>query len=546
MSELALTKDNSATTSASLAESDAKGRGCDDTAWALKRDWTDHAFQDGAESNRLLLQGFENGLVACLQRSWSRASGLNALPEARQFWRDGAESDNVLERAMAPLEVVKMPSTDVRAAVLRDPEVLGSALDMVGAYLKNYAVDKAAAVIETVLPFCLERGCLWKAKALSHLATVRMKQARAGEALETLRQLEALAKELPDVEANDEHWAFWETLYRNLGWAYSALNHDGEAMACIQKAIDVKEKVGKPASWFDLWDLGRMKAAQALKADEADLITSSQAVVTKALWLHRDAEPRDLVMRAKIWHSVGECSFALGFLADGRRRGDSVNSPAVSSKACAHYKKALKCFKESHSLFRKTEGRHNALTGLEAQGVAWTFMKLGQPEESKPYLLDALETLAGQQSGWGDGESEAPALLQAMQIADCILEAHRRTDDRDGLPKYFDAMEKLCANASSRVRVSEEQVAAYEKMVSSCSMVMTASGTDEGTTAGQRLLQRYLRGKAVTGQAKLCNEVMMSLRDGGLGDPAIAREHLSPEMVALTRMLAEAQGIGGR
>lgn len=544
MAQVALTEGISTTISGSLAELDEKRRGRDDTVWALKRDWTDHAFQEGAESNRLLLKDFENDLVACLQRSWSRASGSNALPEEQQLWRDGPESDNVLERAMAPLEVVQKPSADVRAAVLRDPEVLGSALDMVGAYLKNYEVDKAAAVIETVFPFCLERGCLWKAKALNHLATVRMKQARPSEALETLQQLEALAKELPDVEANDEHWEFWETLYRNLGWAFSALNHDIEAMAYIKKAIEVKEKVGKPASWFDLWDLGRMKAAQALKADEADSITSSQAVVTKALWLHRDAEPRDLVMRAKIWHSVGECSFALGFLADGRRREDSVNSPAVSSKACAHYKKALKCFKESHSLFHKTEGRHNALTGLEAQGVAWTFMKLGQPEESKPYLLDALQTLAGQQSGWGDGDCEAPALLQAVQIVDCILEAHRRTDDREGLPKYFDAMEKLCANVSSRVRVSEEQVAAYEKMISSCSMVMTASGTDEGASAGQRLLQRYLRGKAVTGQAKLCNEMMMSLRDGGLGDPALAKEQLSPDMVALTRMLAEAQGIG--
>eukprot|EP00439_Symbiodinium_sp_Y106_P053586 s785_g7.t1 len=39
------------------------------------------------------------------------------------------------------------------------------------------AVDKAGAVVETVLPYCRTRGGLWQIKALNHLATVRMKQA---------------------------------------------------------------------------------------------------------------------------------------------------------------------------------------------------------------------------------------------------------------------------------------------------------------------------------------------------------------------------------
>merc|ERR1711862_39410 len=107
-----------------------------------------------------------------------------------------------------------------------------------------------------------------------------------------------------------------------------------------------------------------MKACNSLKHNGSAEIKASQEVVTKALWLHRDAEPSDLVMRAKIWHSVGECSFALGHLSErSSSSSPPPNGPATDFEALGHFRKALKCFKESHKLFLKTEGRLNPLTG---------------------------------------------------------------------------------------------------------------------------------------------------------------------------------------
>eukprot|EP00931_Biecheleriopsis_adriatica_P061860 TRINITY_DN37216_c0_g1_i1.p2 TRINITY_DN37216_c0_g1~~TRINITY_DN37216_c0_g1_i1.p2 ORF type:complete len:545 (+),score=159.15 TRINITY_DN37216_c0_g1_i1:93-1727(+) len=525
-------------------QSRSQAPGAGDHAWALKRDWTDTPFQSGAEANKVVLQGFEELLVGCLQRSWVQELGLQSLPE-ETCSRTSDSSDDVLAEAFTVLSksAPGRPSEQLKAAVLGSAEVLGSSLDIVGAYLKNYEVDRAACVLETVLPYCRRKGGLWELKALNHLATVRMKQARPEEALATLRELEALVQEGTQDEAEDAFWEFWETVYRNIAWALAALKREDEAIAYSQKAVEVKQRVGREASWFDLWDLGRNKAVKALRAENAEMIAEAQALITKALWQHREVERDDIVMRAKIWHSVGECSFSLGFLADGSsQQGESPTALFKSRASEKHFRKALKCFKESYGLFRKTEGRRNALTGQEAQAVAWTLFKLGDVEETKTYLLDALEALATQQNGWGDGDSEAPALMQAMQTADRLLEAHRRTSDREGLQKYFAPLEQLCANVWGRLCLTKdgEQAVAYEKMVSSCSMLMTASGTDEGFHAGQQLFRKYMWSNPRSEQAQLCMQVM-SLKDGHDSSAAGYGASPAPDSSLLARALAEIQ-----
>merc|ERR1712039_603481 len=120
--------------------------------------------------------------------------------------------------------------------------------------------------------------------------------------------------------------------------------------------------------------------------------------------------------------------------------------------------------------------------------------------------------------GWGDGnqlDQQAPALAQAMLITDRILEAHRRTDDRDGLCSYFDAIDKLCENIYSRIRLCKERIdsGVYEKLVSSCSMIMVASGSSEGAQRSQELLRKFMWDKPQTAQAQLCNEMLRSIKD---------------------------------
>jgi len=527
-----------------------------DNVWALKRDWTDVDFQKGANANRTQLQEFEDILVSRLRVSCSRVLGVQAAPDLHGAATTGDVLARVLEPAIASCAAGESPPEHVRVAVLNDPEVLGSALDIVGAYLKNYEVDKASQVCATVLPACRARGGLWLLKALNHIATVRMKQARPVEALTALRETEAMAKgALSDQAEQDEAWEFWETVYRNFAWVLSSLDRRTEAMEYAQLAIDVKARVGRPASWFDLWDIGRMGATGALARDNSKDILASQATVTKALWLHRDAEPGDLVMRAKIWHSVGECSFALGHLAEKRgpsgSKSAASNSKAAGTEALGHYRKALKCFRESHKLFQKTEGRFNPLTGGEAEAVAWSMLKVGADEEAKEYLLCALEASSRQQNNWGDGgrlDAKAPALQHAMQTVDRILEVHRRTDDRDGLMRYFDAIERLCENVCGRLTLSKERTdaAIYERLVSSASMIMVASGAPDGTSRSQQLLRGYLWDRPETMQAQICSTMLNSIRDvedgTAAGDNDERCDAGAPAIEALARALAGSVG----
>eukprot|EP00439_Symbiodinium_sp_Y106_P067437 s785_g11.t1 len=300
------------------------------------------------------------------------------------------------------------------------------------------------------------------------------------------------------------------------------------------------------------------QAAIALRAQDSSQISAAQQLVTKALWLHRDAEKEDLVMRAKIWHSVGECSFALGFLAEGGRYTDASCMPATSAEAIALYKKALKCFKDGlpdtstimccllFGFWIRRERVCDAFPedGGATESIDWaggSICCMGAAEveaaggqamwchltwrEAKSYLLDSLEALAEQQSGWGDGDAQAPALTSSVHAVDRILEAHRCSDDRAGLVRYFPGIQRLCANVAGRLQPSKDQRHAvlYEKLLSSSSLVCTASGTEEGALLGRQLLQKFLWSNPSTEQAKLCSQ-MAALRDGKLSEDAGAEQ----------------------
>eukprot|EP00421_Protoceratium_reticulatum_P049525 CAMPEP_0168439304 /NCGR_PEP_ID=MMETSP0228-20121227/42398_1 /TAXON_ID=133427 /ORGANISM="Protoceratium reticulatum, Strain CCCM 535 (=CCMP 1889)" /LENGTH=527 /DNA_ID=CAMNT_0008453579 /DNA_START=30 /DNA_END=1610 /DNA_ORIENTATION=+ len=491
----------------------------EEKVWCMKRDWTDEDFQRGAEANRTKLEQFEDELVGKLRRACMVSAGAPVEP--------AADLPDVLSRVLEPAALLRTDKdpNSVRAAVLRDPEVLGSALDIVGAYLKNYEVDKAAAVMETVLPFCREKGGMWLLKTLNHLATVRMKQARPSDALACLEEIESLVRPRLTREEMDEAWEFWETTYRNFGWIMSSLGRTEEAIEYIEKAIEVKERVGRSASWFDLWDLGRMKATIALKGNEPAKIEDAQGLVARGLVLHQECEPDDLVMRAKIWSNLGECSFALGHLADkagnvGESTGADDNAPSESPEARKHYHRALTGFIESHKLFSQTEGRMNPLTGGSAEAAAWAFLKVGEDANAKPYLLNALEATSQQQNGWGDGDdSEAPALTSAFRIVEQVLEVHRRTDDRPGLAAFLAPVEEVCASAARRLGLpgSRSDAAVHERLISSSALVLVASGVHDGASRAQQLLQAHLGAAPLrTEQARLCRSMLLSLPGSGV------------------------------
>lgn len=64
----------------------------------------------------------------------------------------------------------------------RDSNVLGGALDLAGAYLKNDMYEKADALFTAIEAYCMERGLPWAALWLEDCAALRTKQGRHDEA----------------------------------------------------------------------------------------------------------------------------------------------------------------------------------------------------------------------------------------------------------------------------------------------------------------------------------------------------------------------------
>jgi len=384
---------------------------------------------------------------------------------------------------------------------------------------------------------------------MNHLATVRMKQARPQDALTCLEEIEAIVGPRLTQAERDEAWEFWETTYRNFGWIMSSLGREAEAIEYIEKAIEVKERVGLSASWFDLWDLGRMKACVALKSNLPERIEESQAVVARALALHGESEPEDLVMHAKIWSNLGECSFALAHLAEKCSDADANhNAPAKLPEARSHYRRAMECFVESHRLFSETEGRLNPLTGGAAEAAAWALVKLEEDTNVKRYLLNAVEAASCQQNGWGDeDESEAPALTSAVRVIDQVVEVHRRTDDRDGLLPFLAPVEALCDSATRRLGLPgmRQDTLLQERLVSSCSLVLVASGSADGTLRARQLLQRNLGSQPPQSEhARLCQSVFGALGSGATPAAALGAAAADDSLRPLVVQLAVESGPG--
>ena len=150
----------------------------------LRRSWTDIDFQDGGEGNKKRLGELER--VFCNQ-----IMSTNLLT--------ASTTDNALT-------LLQNPGVN---QCFNDPHTLGMSLDLVGAYLKNYEVEKADQVMTKIMPHCREMGELWLTKALNHHSTVRMKQCRYGEAKLMLEELISIIP-YDDVEA----WEAFDMIYR--------------------------------------------------------------------------------------------------------------------------------------------------------------------------------------------------------------------------------------------------------------------------------------------------------------------------------------------
>ena len=89
----------------------------------------------------------------------------------KRNWTDEMfqEGEHLNEEKVAEIEAAMATDLGNFSGGLHNGQNLGNALDLVGAYMKNYKLDKADAVLAKCGPFVSHRGGVWMVKWLNHV-----------------------------------------------------------------------------------------------------------------------------------------------------------------------------------------------------------------------------------------------------------------------------------------------------------------------------------------------------------------------------------------
>ncbi|CAL1169142.1 unnamed protein product [Cladocopium goreaui] len=409
------------------------------------------------------ITGPTGSFCANFQVGGSQASKISLISKA-----PGRDVLSYLEPSMMAWKELKEEQV---TQVLGQNRNLGTAIDLIGVYLKNYEIDKADRLCAQIAPLCLERGGVWYFKLLNFYTTVRMKQSRYQEALEMYKEYETLINFSPE-----EAWELYDTVYRNFGWIYTSLRDFPKALEYFEKCVSVKRAHGVPAHWFDQWDLGKTHARLSLQLGRFEDLALAAQLIGEALEMHRTAEPTDTIMRCKMLNSAGECYMVRGdFCQDAQARNHC-------------YDKAIKLQEESYQLYMQVLGPKKPLTGWAMEDLAGAYQRRGRLEDAKPLLLQALRV---------ECSKDIIKLASMARLLDSVLELHEATSDNAGLAACQDAINEGLENLQKRGIHTSEAVS-YAALLQKIAKILLAHDELNRDGAVDLLEEglRYLSGSA--------------------------------------------------
>lgn len=364
--------------------------------------------------------------------------------------------------------------------VLSQNRNLGTSIDLVGVYLKNYEIDKADCLCKRIAPLCRERGGVWLFKLLNFHTTVRMKQSRYKEALSMYQEYETLIGFLPE-----EAWELYDTVYRNYGWIYTSLHDYEKALEYFEKAVQVKRANGVNTHWFDQWDLGKTHARLSLQRGRPQNLELALKLIKESLQAHERVEPKDVIMRCKMLNSAGECAAV---------RGDFCKDQQVAQH---WYDESIALHKKAYDMYMKVLGPSKPLTGWAMEDLAGAYQRRGRLNDAKPLLHAALKV---------ECSKDIIKLSSMARLLDSILEVHRTTSDSEGLADCQDAINIGLSNLQRR-RVDQTEAASYAALLVKIADVLLAHDHAANRSGATSLLQEafsYLRNPVVGTSATPC------------------------------------------
>jgi len=242
-----------------------------------------------------------------------------------------------------------------------------------------------------------------------------MKQFRAYDALAALKEIEQIVPFSPN-----EGWEFHDILYRNLAWCYSALDEAERCLDYTRKSVEVKRDCGIPASWFDIWDLGKGHARLGQKTEQRKEMVVAYDLCVKAAEIHETAEPSDRIMRAKILSNVGEVAMGIG---------DSYHLEGNEEDANLWYEKAEPSLRRSYELHVGAIGPLKPLSGWAAGTVAHCMVRLKRWEDARDYLTMAWKVECTK-------DSTTPGSV--IELLERVMGVQQQLDDLPGMSRYVE------------------------------------------------------------------------------------------------------------
>eukprot|EP00746_Dinoflagellata_sp_MGD_P132969 gnl/MRDRNA2_/MRDRNA2_66650_c0_seq1.p1 gnl/MRDRNA2_/MRDRNA2_66650_c0~~gnl/MRDRNA2_/MRDRNA2_66650_c0_seq1.p1 ORF type:complete len:919 (+),score=205.95 gnl/MRDRNA2_/MRDRNA2_66650_c0_seq1:266-2758(+) len=355
------------------------------------------------------------------------------------------------ESSMMPLAQL-LPSEKLTAVLDRACN-LGVALDLVGAYLKLYEIDKADAVLSRVLPMCRQRSSVWQVKGLNLLILLRGKQARHEEQLAALQEMEKIIPFEPSAELG---WQFYDIFYRNYACTLRALERSEEALEYSWKAVTVKTDAGQAATWFDMWDIGLAHSRIGQFHNSTGEMRKGHDFICKALEIHRKVEPNCTIIIAKILDSAGQCCLILGDHGEEHERQ-------------RWYVDGNRYMQEAYEIFMKTCGPLKPLTGWMAQNYAHATDRLKDYEASRKLLHHALKV---------EAHKDIITVTGLLELLDRVMECHQNKGDLKSLCMYESELNVSLDNLRMRhVRQADPQ--AYATLLQKIASFLMVS--DDGS-----------------------------------------------------------------
>lgn len=264
---------------------------------------------------------------------------------------------------------------------------LEPALDLCGAYLKNYALDKCRDLLTEIKSECQARqGSLW-VQFLNFQAALEMKEGSPDLAKTSLLEMIDLLNENPQLDLSRS------VVFQNLSMACKTMGDYAGAIDYLHASLL------DPLTWMHLWEMGKLMALLAFESRDLPRLQTAYGVTWRAYTMFDEEDP---ILKAKLLSSLGDNAFGL---AQDCMHAPATSVPGHALDAPGDLDDPQKClalalnhYQAAFDMTREAVGPDSPLTSFTAKALGTCQIQAGQHEEGQAHLFETLDLMLNQET----------------------------------------------------------------------------------------------------------------------------------------------------